>query len=403
METMATVEETTTANADFERGCAGRPEHGRPAAFLAELFGAHAPMVLAICRGLLRDRHEAEDAAQQAFLSAYASLLSGTIPREPAAWLATIARNECRTRAQRRMREPLPVADTQESFADPMVSTADVDALRLALAQLPGQQRRAFLLREFSGLSYAELAAALGVTQPAVESLLFRARQQLRGMLRAAAAAAFTVPASVRDLVSQLFAGQAEGSGAATAAKLGSLPFAAKLASVGAGTALMTAGAVGVAPVHHHHHQAAARSPRVVKHASQTSSVARPVARALAVVRVPAVASPAAEHVPSVASERKNDTTQSQAGDRHGQEGEQQGPVQNAGANNDEHSGLTHSGEGDHGSSGSGSGDFKQAGTGDSSDSHGPGDPGRSGGDGVGNPSGSGDSGSSGEPPQAGD
>ena len=87
----------------------GRSELGAAAARLAELFEEHAPLVLGLCRGLLRDATEAEDAAQQTFLSAYRSLLAGTAPREPAAWLATIARNECRTRARDRMREPLPL------------------------------------------------------------------------------------------------------------------------------------------------------------------------------------------------------------------------------------------------------------------------------------------------------
>ena len=137
---------------------------------------------------MLRDPDEAEDAAQQTFLSAYANLLGGTKPREPAPWLATIARNECRSRVQRRMREPLPEVVPEAERSDPAFRAAqasDVESLRLALAGLPLQQRRAFLLREFTGLSYNELALALGVTQPAVESLLFRARRQLRGLLRA--------------------------------------------------------------------------------------------------------------------------------------------------------------------------------------------------------------------------
>ena len=112
-------------------------------------------MVPGICRGMLRNAHDAEDAAQQTFLSAYTSLAGGTMPREPAAWLATIARNECRTRAQRRMREPLPGENLEVAAggdpAEQAVRSEEVESLRHALARLPGQQRHAFLLREFSG------------------------------------------------------------------------------------------------------------------------------------------------------------------------------------------------------------------------------------------------------------
>src|SRR5918995_3677852 len=64
------------------------------------LFDEFAPMVLAVCRFNLRDPQAAEDAAQETFLSAHRSLLSGTRARDPAAWLATIARNECRRTRQ---------------------------------------------------------------------------------------------------------------------------------------------------------------------------------------------------------------------------------------------------------------------------------------------------------------
>src|SRR5947208_3219376 len=62
---------------------------------------------------------------------------------------------------------------------------ADLRALWLAIEELPHKQRDALLLREFGGMSYGELAAALAISGSAVESLLFRARDGLRGKLRA--------------------------------------------------------------------------------------------------------------------------------------------------------------------------------------------------------------------------
>lgn len=145
-------------------------------------------MVFGLCRALLRDAVEAEDAAQQVFLSAHRSLLNGAEPREPAAWLATIARNECRARTWSRRREP-PARDAADVVGgvDPVyeaIRRADLAALWRAIRALPRQQRDALLLREFGGLRYDELAAALAVTEPAVESLLFRARARLRLQLQ---------------------------------------------------------------------------------------------------------------------------------------------------------------------------------------------------------------------------
>ena len=67
-----------------------------------ELFAAHGRMVFAICRSMLRDQDEAEDATQAAFLSAHEALVRGSVIRDPGAWLATIARNECRGRLRGR-------------------------------------------------------------------------------------------------------------------------------------------------------------------------------------------------------------------------------------------------------------------------------------------------------------
>lgn len=165
-----------------------RPEKGAARARAEELFERHARMVGALSLALLRDRAEAEDATQQVFLSAYRALLGGSQPREPAAWLATIARNECRARLRSRTHEPGMARDLESvpGGTDPAAEAfrrADLAALWAAVGELPGQQREALLLREFGGLSYEELAAALSVTMPAVESLLVRARRSLRARL----------------------------------------------------------------------------------------------------------------------------------------------------------------------------------------------------------------------------
>jgi RNA polymerase sigma-70 factor (ECF subfamily) len=212
----------------------GRPGDGAAAARTEELYGRYVRTVSGLCGALLRDRAEAEDATQQTFLSAHRALLNGTDPREPAAWLATIARNECWARIRGRMRRPLPSSEleTASDRHDPLaeaIRRADLAALWRAIEGLPRPQRDALLLREFGGLSYDELAEALAVSAPAVESLLFRARQRLRVQLGAAYAS--LSGASWLESLLRL---------------LGGAPVAAKLAALGVGAATVTGSAVVV-------------------------------------------------------------------------------------------------------------------------------------------------------------
>ena len=204
--------------------------------------------MLGLCRMLLRQREEAEDAFQQTFLAAYRSLLSGVEPRHPAAWLATIARNECWGRIQQRMREPLPEGEAEGTFRDPAaaaVARADLAELWQAIGELPAQQREALLLREFSGLSYNELAEALAISKPAVESLLFRARRRLRMRLRTAygSAAGIAPLAAIREALARAIGGMPDPGTAGVLAKLASVPLAAKLVT-GAAVVVVAGGTV---------------------------------------------------------------------------------------------------------------------------------------------------------------
>jgi RNA polymerase sigma-70 factor (ECF subfamily) len=251
-----TTERTTTERTTTERTTTnpeplpriGRRRRAAADACLDDLYARHARTVLGLCRLLLRDRAEAEDATQQVFLSAYRSLLAGSRPRHPAAWLATITRNECWGRIQQRIRRPLhepTVEDVPTTAPGPLeiaIRNADLAALIAAIGQLPRQQRDALLLREFSGLSYSELAEALLVSESAVESLLVRARRELRLRLQPVYGACIVPVAFVRDLLARF--GADGDSGIGVAAKLASVPLAAKLA-----TGVATVGLVGGAIV----------------------------------------------------------------------------------------------------------------------------------------------------------
>lgn len=215
------------------------------------LFTVHGRMVFAVCRAILHDPDEAEDATQATFLSAHEALLSGTTVRNPGAWLAMIARNECRTRLRGRGSEPLPLREeciiSALTMSDDVERRSTVEQLRAAIASLPEKQRAAVVLRDLYGLRYSEIGSALGVSRPSVEALLFRARRTLRIRLRPVAGGALAVPLAVREGLAQAipwFVTTQAGTAGVTGAGIGVIT---KLAWPVAAKVVVAVAAIGVA------------------------------------------------------------------------------------------------------------------------------------------------------------
>jgi len=268
---------------DPARLSSGRLSPEAAGARLSELFEEHGRMVYGLCRVLLRDADEAEDAAQQAFLSAHRSMLGGTEPREPAAWLGAIARNECRTRIRARMGTPLALVGETAAVAADVEHVAgrhaEIEALCVALAELPQQQREAIVLREFYGLSYEEVATALDLTEGAVESLLFRARKRLQTELRPAriASGALALPLALRDSLAAAVPGFSPASSGGALAKVASFPLAAKLAATAA--TLTAAGTIGYVGIESRDHEpASSQRPRATARSEHPRPANEPVA-----------------------------------------------------------------------------------------------------------------------------
>jgi RNA polymerase sigma-70 factor, ECF subfamily len=154
------------------------------AARAAALYEAHSGRIHGYCLRRLPSREEAEDAVQHTFMNALRAFRQGVVPRSETAWLYKIAENVCRERrrsAWRRNRVEL-VQDPDGMAglaAAPSRAYDELAGLADALAELPPNQQRAILLREWQGLSYREIAEQLGLTEGAVETLLFRARGSL--------------------------------------------------------------------------------------------------------------------------------------------------------------------------------------------------------------------------------
>jgi RNA polymerase sigma-70 factor (ECF subfamily) len=133
----------------------------------------------------VRNPDDAEDVTQVAFLNAYRALRNGRPPEKPRAWLLTIAQNVARRRFRKRAANIHEVPlDTEIAVAAPDdYDGPTADEICAAFRELPGNQRAALAMREIQGRSYAEIAAELQLSIPAVETLIFRARRSLRTLL----------------------------------------------------------------------------------------------------------------------------------------------------------------------------------------------------------------------------
>jgi RNA polymerase sigma factor (sigma-70 family) len=148
------------------------------------LYRQHVASVYRYAHAVLGNRADAEDVTQQTFLNAYRAWAQGTKPRKAENWLLTIAHNEVRRHFRKASGRSLEV-EYDDKLAQPAperIEPSVADVLR-ALQHLPATQREALVMREFEGRSYAEIAEIMGVTQGALEALIFRARRTLAEQL----------------------------------------------------------------------------------------------------------------------------------------------------------------------------------------------------------------------------
>ncbi|HZU63984.1 MAG TPA: sigma-70 family RNA polymerase sigma factor [Novosphingobium sp.] len=173
---------------------AGLALGGRQAAYRV-LLDRHRALVFRIARHHCGEEEAALDITQQAFISAFAALGRYDRARPFAHWIARIAINKCRDRARRRrLRAALRLARPIEEAIGlgdaaplPDRQVADAEELRrtmAAIARLPARLKEVLVLRAIEGLSQAETAAVLGISEKAVETRLYRARKNLVAQLR---------------------------------------------------------------------------------------------------------------------------------------------------------------------------------------------------------------------------
>ncbi len=197
---------------DTDRTAAHDSDARLLAALIRDLDGAfptlvtdHQDRLYSIALRMLGDPHDAEEAAQDALVRAYRAMATYDAARladlRLRGWLATIVLNLCRNRLTRhggRAALPLSLDDPDGRVAEPgapagqspdsIVQRRDErDAWAARLLDLPPAYRAAVVLRHVDGLSYPELATALGRPEGTVKAQVHRGIAQLRTMLEAEA------------------------------------------------------------------------------------------------------------------------------------------------------------------------------------------------------------------------
>lgn len=159
------------------------PGEGMPPAF-EDLFRREYPRVVAIARRVVADGDEAEDVAQDVFVSFYRRHPAEAQYAAP--WLyaaaAHTALNVLRSRERRGKRDAVEALRRDARSPDPAeaAETAETRSeVRAALTRLP-ERSAALLVLRYSGLSYEEIAAALGLRQSSIGTLLRRAEDAFR-------------------------------------------------------------------------------------------------------------------------------------------------------------------------------------------------------------------------------
>lgn len=162
------------------------------------LVDRHQHSVVGTAAKMLGGDGDADDIGQQVFIRVWKSAARYEPSAKFTTWLMTITRNLVFNEMRRRQRARLVPMETAQEDA-PQHQFADADAappgeqlldaelqgaIEEAIASLPENQRMAIVLRRYENMPYEEIAKVLKTSVPAVKSILFRARMELKERLK---------------------------------------------------------------------------------------------------------------------------------------------------------------------------------------------------------------------------
>jgi RNA polymerase sigma factor (sigma-70 family) len=169
---------------------------GNEAAF-KQVFEAHQDRIYNTILYMVQSVEEAKDLTQEVFVDVFLSIENFKAQSKLSTWIYRIAINKALNhqrfkKAKKRLGVVLSIfnlspVDDAPDFVHPGILLENKElseTLHKAINELPEKQKMAFILRQLEDLSYVEIAEVMQTTTPSVESLLFRAKQNLQKILK---------------------------------------------------------------------------------------------------------------------------------------------------------------------------------------------------------------------------
>jgi RNA polymerase sigma factor (sigma-70 family) len=170
-------------------------KQGNEAAF-KQVFEAHQHRIYNTILYMVQSVEEAKDLTQEVFVDVFLNIGNFKAQSKLSTWIYRIAVNKVLNqqrfkKAKKRLGSVLSIfnllpIDDIPDFIHPGILLENKElseSLHQAIGKLPEKQKTAFVLRQLEDLSYAEIAEVMQTTTPSVESLLFRAKQNLQKIL----------------------------------------------------------------------------------------------------------------------------------------------------------------------------------------------------------------------------
>jgi RNA polymerase sigma-70 factor, ECF subfamily len=149
-----------------------------------ELYNRYSPKVHAYCLRVLNNREAAEDIFQETFIRFYQKIQTDHKQTNVPGFLITIARNLCLNYKRDNIPSvPIESDDFVLETSKGYENTELLNLITTALELLDFEYKEAFVLREYDGLSYNEIAEVTGVTITNAKSRVFRAKQKIKEIL----------------------------------------------------------------------------------------------------------------------------------------------------------------------------------------------------------------------------